>query len=118
MAQTTNVPCDKFNKNWGTRVRVLQGQQRVEIQIYVNEWIKLANKLVELEFHNFHIDNPSSIPGLATKLLVMLTNHVKTLATGYFTGMLSLPKPGVFSSYIPCWKCFAEIGSAKDLASG
>ena len=73
---------------------------------------------MELEFHNFHIDNPSSIPGLATKLLVMLTNHVKTLATGYFTGMLSLPQPGVFSSYIPCWKCFAEIGSAKDLASG
>ncbi len=118
MSQTSNIPCDKFSENWGTRVRVLQGQHRIEIHIYINEWIKLAGKLVEQDFHNFHIDNPDSIPGLATKLLVMLTSHIKTLATAYFLGMLNLPRPGIFSSYVPCWKCYAEIGSATKLASG
>ena len=118
MTQTTNKPCEKFLEDWGTRVKVLRGEYRIEIHIYTNEWIKLAGNLAELDFHNLQIDNPDSIPGLATKLLVMLTNHVKTLATGYFTGMLNLPRPGVFSSYVPCWKCFAEIGSAKALVTG
>ena len=115
MKQVTNQPSDEFLKAWGTSVHLLKSEYRIEIHIYTNEWVTLCVELMDLNLPSFPLDNMS---GLATKLLVMLTGHVKTLATTFFAGMLSLLRGGMFSSYVPCWKCFAEIGSPKDLCAG
>lgn len=115
MKQATNQPSNEFQKMWGSSFRLLKSEYRIEIHIYTNEWVTLSIELLELKLPSFPLDN---IPGLATKLLVMLTGHVKTLATTFFAGMLLLPRAGVFSSYMPCWKCFAEVGFCNDLSVG
>jgi len=90
-------------------VPCLQGDFRIEVHIYTNEWISLVDYL-STEGQMSSSLPPSFIPGLATRLLVVITAHIKSLALGYFSGML-LTSPGKTAvSYVPCWKCFAELG--------
>ncbi len=88
----------------------LNGEYRIEVHIYTNEWIKLANDLSELGLLNAALA-PDYIPGLATRLLVVLSTHIKSLALDYFTGMLQSHQGQHAVTYMPCWKCFAEVGS-------
>ena len=113
--QAINKPGDNFQETWGDRIQPLQAEYRIEVHIYTNEWVTLSIELSQLDLPSLPLER---IPGLATKLLVMLTGHVKTLATTYFSGMLSLPPSGMFTTYMPCWKCCAEINSPKNLSTG
>ncbi len=92
----------------------LNGEYRIEVHIYTNEWIKLANDLSELGLLNTSLP-PDFIPGLATKLLVVLSTHIKSLAINYFTGMLQSHQGQHAVTYMPCWKCFAEVGSGSTI---
>ena len=86
----------------------LPGEYRIEVHIYTNEWVKLLNYLSEQGVFNPNVP-PNYIPGLATRLLVVLSTHIKALAQNYFSGMLLSPQGGNVVTYMPCWKCFAEI---------
>ena len=108
MKQVSNIPSDEFLDKWEMKAHLLKSKYRIEIHIYTNEWITLSNELMELNSQ----ENFECIPGLATKLLVMITGHVKALALSWFPGMLIFPSGRTFVTYVPCWKCYAEIGSA------
>ena len=94
------------------RLTWLEGTYRVEVHVYTPEWVALATELLECDRINYSID---AVPGLATKLLVMISQHVKSLASNWFPGMLTsyYGPPLRFSTYMPCWKCFAEIETAE-----
>lgn len=113
MKQAVNMPSDKFLETWQGRVKLLESRYRIEVHIYTNEWVKLTNELVAL---NAHSGDFEAIPGLATKLLIMVTTHVKALALNWFSGMLRSSSSNV--TYIPCWKCYAEIGCSDTLNRG
>ena len=91
-----------------TALPTLPGDYRIEVHIYTNEWINLVNYLSEQGVFNPNVP-PHYIPGLATRLLVVLSTHIKALAQNYFSGMLLSPQGGNVVTYMPCWKCFAEI---------
>ncbi len=90
----------------------LTGEYRIEVHIYTNEWVKLANDLSEQGILNSSL-SPDFIPGLATKLLVVLSTHIKSLAINYFSGMLLSHLGRHAVTYMPCWKCFAEVSSPR-----
>lgn len=116
MKQVTNEPCGDFADQWGKKLaQLLTSKYRIEVHIYTNEWATLSNELLELNSHNFDF---GCIPGLATKLLIMMTAHVKALALSWFPGMLKVPSSSPFITYMPCWKCYAEIGSPRLFSGG
>lgn len=90
----------------------LNGDYRIEVHIYTNEWISLANYLSEQGILNSSL-SPDFIPGLATRLLVVISTHIKSLAINYFSGMLLTHQNQNTVTYMPCWKCFAEIDAGK-----
>ncbi len=90
----------------------LKGEYRIEVHIYTNEWVKLANDLSQQGILNTSLP-PDYIPGLATKLLVVLSTHIKSLAVNYFSGMLLSHQGHHAVTYMPCWKCFGEVGSPQ-----
>lgn len=127
MKQEVNEPCEGFLDEWQMKLYILQSKFRIEVHIYTNEWVSLTNELLELSSHSFSLESFECLPGLATKLLVMVTGHVKALATSWFPGMLVTPTPGgggagagsqSFVTYMPCWKCYAEIGTPRPLTGG
>ena len=116
--QVSNEPCKSFHDKFPHKnIRLLPPKHRIEIHIYTNEWVTLSNELLYVN-STFSLENFECLPGLATKLLVMITGHVKTLALSWFPGMLSFPKGRSFITYIPCWKCYSEIGLSKSLDQG
>ena len=109
--QESNQICENFIQQWGNRISLLHGEYRIEVHIYTDEWVNLTTYLSEQGQLGTTLP-PDYIPGIATRLLVMLTQHIKSLATTYFSGMLLVPQGKSVATYMPCWKCFAEIGSA------
>ena len=116
--QEDNKPCDELVDTLKVKSHLLKSVYRIEIHIYTNEWVALTNELMEQSSR--FMDNFEFIPGLATKLLVTVTSHVKALTSGFFQGMLtrrsrSMDKKEDFESitYLPCWKCYAEIESSN-----
>lgn len=95
-----------FNLKW------LEGAYRVEVHVYTPEWVTLGNELLVCDRPQYTLDGLSSLPGLATQLLVMISQHVKSLASNWFPGML-ISHATKFNTYMPCWKCFAEIGTEQ-----
>ena len=93
----------------------MEGTYRVEVHVYTPEWVTLANELLACDKINYSLDNPDCLPGLATRLLVMISLHIKSLASDWFPGMFLSPttQPAKFPTYMPCWKCFAEIGAER-----
>lgn len=118
MQQVTNEPCDNFLDQWEIKLKLLNSKYRIEIHIYINEWVALFNELLELGCTNFMFENFECIPGLATKLLVMIASHVKTLAVSWFPGMIKGTSEDPFVTYIPCWKCYSEIGTSSSVTEG
>lgn len=88
---------------------------RIELHIYTNEWEALFYDKTELGSSDFQ-----NIPGLTAKLLVMITGHVKALATKRFHGMIKPMKGSSdeFTTYMPCWKCYAKMSSTIMADSG
>ena len=94
LKQSSNEPCDS-------------AKYRIEVHVYTDELLYLVDEL--LDIHNLPADFKKCVPGLATKLLVMLTDHVKTLAQTWFQG---IPLNGLrdqpsFLTFVPCWMCYA-----------
>ena len=102
MKQESNEPSEEFLQEWQMKLIPLTSKYRIEVHIYTNEWLALHSEM------NPGSSSPKCILGLATKLLVMVTAHVKDL-TGWFPGMLVCPSPSQpFVTYLPCWKCHCE----------
>ena len=101
--------------NLHTQLNWLEGLYRIEVHIYTREWVVLASELLECQQITYSLDNPSCLPSLATRLLVIISQHVKSLASKWFPGMLvaSSNHHTELSTYMPCWKCFAEIGLVR-----
>lgn len=120
MKQVSNKPCEEFlltRLNHQINRCLLVSKYRIEVHIHINEWVSLTNKLLESNPHSFSMER---IPGLATKLLVILSTHVKELALKWFPGMIC-PNPSSetpFITYIPCWNCCAEIKSPDPINGG
>lgn len=114
MTQSSNDPSDEFLEAWQMKLHLLTSKQRIEIHIYINEWVTLTNELLGPNSYTLSLDN--NIRGLATKLLVMVTGHVKALAMNWFQGML-MPVNN-FTTHMPCWKCYAEIETPRPLSEG
>ena len=107
--QESNEPSEEFLEVWKLRIATLDSKYRIEAHVYVNEWIALTREanLRSLKFTS-----------LATKLMVMLTAHVKALTTSWFPRMLISSKTRSLSTYMPCWKCYADAESSRDMRKG
>ena len=82
----------------------IPGEFRIEVHVYVPEWIMLAKG------HGDFSTNPNYVHGLATSLIVMISQHVRALGSNWFPGMFLTPSARhAFVTYMPCWKCFAQI---------
>ena len=90
------------------QVYLLEGKIRVEVHVYTPEWVALANELLNCDKMSYSLDNPFCLPGMATRLLVMISQHVKSLASDWFPGMFITPQSQKFPTYMPCWKCYAR----------
>lgn len=93
----------------------LEYKYRIEVHIYMHEWQKLIGDLMVLGELESPPEDFEHLPGLATKLLVMVTSHVHGLAQEFFCGMLISPSRGEpqFITYLPCWKCYAKIEASN-----
>ena len=95
------------NEKTEENLKWMQGTFMVELHIYVPEWIMLAKEHGEL---NYSLTNPNYVLGLATSLIVMISQHVRALGSDWFPGMFLTPSNyHQFTTYMPCWKCFAQI---------
>ena len=102
MKQEPNEPSEEFLEEWQMKLAPLKSKYRIEVHIFTNEWLTLYNEV------NQGSSSSNCVPGLATKLVVMVTAHLKAL-TGWFPGMLVCPSPSQpFVTYMPCWKCHGE----------
>ena len=109
LKQESNQSCQEFLNRWEFSIAVLEGAYRIEVHVYTDEWIKLVNELAEAGRLDIQI-TPTNVTAFATRLLVMVSGHVKSLATNWFPGMLLTPQNMSFVTFLPCWKCYAEIG--------
>ena len=95
------------NEKSEEKLKWIKGTFTIEVHINVPEWIMLAKKHGEL--NNF-LANPNYVHGLATSLIVMISQHVRALGSDWFPGMFLTPSSHhQFTTYMPCWKCFAQI---------
>ena len=85
------------------QVNIFGEKLRIELHLYVNAFITLTQ-------HKEHQLSRSYVTGLATHLLVMISQHVEFLVESWFPHMLKTESNGSTVTHIPCWKCFAGIG--------
>ena len=80
-----------------SNVNILKSKYRIEAHVYTNE---LLATFIEMNCIS------DMFASLATKLMVMITGHVKALTTSWFPKMLtSLKVQQPFVTILPCWKC-------------
>lgn len=82
----------------------LPAKKRIEIHVYAPEWLNVLQELVMAGRPTRMLENPISLPGIATQLLVKISQHLLSLAQGWFNGVL---KNALI--YIPCWKCYGRM---------
>jgi hypothetical protein len=115
LKQKVKESCPEFLK---PSSKLLDEEYRIEVHVYTNEWIQLVNELAEGGCLDIQL-TPTKIIAYATRLLVMVSGHIKSLVTNWFPGMLVSP-PGVslsFVTFVPCWKCYAGISLDSRLTS-
>ena len=80
-----------------SNVNILKSKYRIEAHVYTNELLAI---FIEMNCIS------DLFASLATKLMVMITGHVKSLTTSWFPKMLtSLKVQQPFVTILPCWKC-------------
>ena len=95
------------NEKSEENLKWIKGTFTIEVHINVPEWIMLAKKHGEV---NNSLTNPNYVHSLATSLIVMISQHMRALGRDWFPGIfLTLPDHHRFTTYMPCWKCFAQI---------
>ena len=105
-------------KSDGTRLKPnseiewLPAKKRIEIHIYAPEWLNVIQELELTGRPTKMLENPISLPGIATRILVKISQHLLSLAHSWFHGVLSSKL-----IYIPCWKCYGRM-PMKERESG
>lgn len=84
----------------------LPAKKRIEIHVYAHEWFEVQNELQMNGRPATMLQNTFSLPGIATQLLVQISQHILSLA---IQGMLDSQLV-----YIPCWKCYGQMPCNKD----
>ena len=82
----------------------LPAKKRIEIHVYAPEWLNVLQELELAGRPTKMLKNPISLPGIATRILVKISQHLLSLAHGWFHGVLSSKL-----IYIPCWKCYGRM---------
>lgn len=118
LKQEANESNPEYLSQWDFSVRLLEEAYRIEVHVYTDEWIQLVNEISEVGRLDIQL-TPPNVTAYATRLLVMISGHIKSLATNWFRGMLVSPPGMSFVTFTPCWKCYAEIGfgSLRQLVS-
>ena len=109
LKQEMNENCPEFLRHWEHSVKLLEEAYRIEIHVYTDEWIQLVNELAKNGCLDIQL-TPTNVTAYATRLLVMVSGHIKSLATNWFPGMLVSPPGMSFVTFTPCWKCYTETG--------
>lgn len=106
LKQEPNGSYVEFLEKW-RKLSPLKSNYRIELHIYTDVWASLSS-------HGSQNISLKSLSGLVTKLMVMVTRHVKSLIS-WFPGMLLSRIPSqTFVTYMACWKCYAEIEPSKE----
>ena len=73
------------------QVRHLKGSHRIEVHVYAPELITLVAECSgeETEDQETGIE-PDSLTTMATQLLIMISKHVQTLASDWFSGIYNI----------------------------
>ena len=82
----------------------LPAKKRIEIHVYVHEWFEVQSELQIKGCQATMLQNTFSLPGIATQLLVKISQHVLSLSIDWFQGMLASQY-----IYVPCWKCYGQM---------
>ena len=85
------------------QVNVFGEKLRIELHLNMNKFITFT----QCKKHQL---SRSYVTGLATHLLVMISQHVELLVESWFPHMLKTESNGSTVTHVPCWKCFAGIG--------
>jgi len=108
MVQEDVTVDDEVEKLFTNEARLLKSKFRLELHIFVNEFLSICNHVSgSRPISDKLSEDAKFISGLATKLLLLLTEHVKKLAEAFFAGMIIFPG-SVFCSYMICWKCVSS----------
>lgn len=93
-----------LNMNWEEyTIEFFKEMFRIELYLDINECVTLVQDMDSQLSHSY-------ISGLATRLLVMMSQHVESLVKSWFPGMLKTQLNGSLMTLVPCWKCYAGIG--------
>ena len=71
------------------QVRSLRGSHRVEVHVYAPEWITLVSECSGEEGAESGSE-PDSLTTMATQLLIMISKHIQTLASDWFSGPIHM----------------------------
>ena len=86
------------------QVNIFEERFCIELHLHLNELFTLTQD-------KEHQLSQSYVIGLATHLLVMISQHVELLVKTWFPHMLKTELNGsTVTTYVPCWKCYAGIG--------
>ena len=88
----------------------LPAKRRIEIHVYVQEWFEVQTELQLAGHSTTMLEHTFSLPGIATQLLVKISQHMLSLARDWFRGMLENE-----FIYIPCWKCYGQMAAKGDV---
>ena len=108
---------ENFDTPLDSEVNFVKSNLRIELHIFTNEWLALSNYLIKTgQESDYTHANSRFISGLATKILLLLTVHLKKLSTDYFLGMIERPATE-FCTYMACWKCFSDSSESEETSS-
>ena len=97
---------DEVETLFVNKATLLKYKFRIELHVFANEFLSMCN-LAASSVSGYTSRDGKSISGLATKLLLLLMDHMKKLAEDFFAGMIVYPGT-VFCSYMICWKCMSS----------
>ena len=90
-------------------VEWLPSKKRIEIHVYAQDWFEVQNELFANGRPAPLLQNAFSLPGIATQLLMKISQHILSLAK-VFRSLLETK-----SIYIPCWKCYGNMEPSADV---
>ena len=91
------------------RYEWLPAKKRLEVHVYAQDWFEVQNELCTKGQPAPLLQNTFSLPGIATQLLMKISQHILSLSK-VFRSLLNSK-----SIYIPCWKCYGDMESEANL---
>ena len=86
-----HICCVLISPFFHVQVKQLKGSHRIEVHVYAPDWITLVAECAGEEQQEEMAGGiePDSLTTMATQLLIMISKHVQTLASDWFSGMLN-----------------------------